>query len=108
MGAILTAEFLAAVGDMGRFTSADALTSAAGLAPVQRQSGNRSDWRRAYGGDKAFKRAFYQSAFCAVSTKDPLSKAFYDRKRSEGEHHTQAVIALAHRGVNVLWTMLKR
>jgi len=72
MGVILTAEFLAAVGDMRRFTSADALACAAGLAPVQRQSGNRSGWRRAYGGDKALKRVFYQSAFCAVSTKDPL------------------------------------
>ncbi len=108
MGAILTAEFLAAVGDMRRFTSADALACAAGLAPVQRQSGNRSGWRRAYGGDKALKRVFYQSAFCAVSTKDPLSKAFYDRKRSEGKHHTQALIALARRRVTVLWTMLQR
>lgn len=108
MGAILTAEFLAAVGDMRRFTSADALACAAGLAPVQRQSGNRSGWRRAYGGDKALKRVFYQSAFCAVSTKDPLSKAFYDRKRSEGKHHTQALIALARRRVNVLWTMVQR
>ena len=108
MGAILTAEFLAAVGDMRRFTSADALACAAGLAPVQRQSGNRSGWRRAYGGDKALKRVFYQSAFCAVSTKDPLSKAFYDRKRSEGKHHTQALIALARRRVNVLWKMLHR
>ena len=108
MGTILTAEFLAAVGDMRRFTSADALACAAGLAPVQRQSGNRSGWRRAYGGDKALKRVFYQSAFCAVSTKDPLSKAFYDRKRSEGKHHTQALIALARRRVNVLWKMLHR
>ena len=108
MGTILTAEFLAAVGDMRRFTSADALACAAGLAPVQRQSGNRSGWRRAYGGDKALKRVFYQSAFCAVSTKDPLSKAFYDRKRSEGKHHTQALIALARRRVNVLWTMVQR
>ena len=108
MGAVLTAEFLAAVGDMQRFTSADALASAAGLAPVQRQSGNRSGWRRAYGGDKALKRVFYQSAFCAVSTKDPLSKAFYDRKRLEGKHHTQALIALARRRVNVLWTMLQK
>ena len=108
MGVILTAEFLAAVGDMRRFASADALAAAAGLAPVQRQSGTRSGWRRAYGGDKALKRVFYQSAFCAVSTKDPLSKAFYDRKRSEGKHHTQALIALARRRVNVLWTMLHK
>lgn len=108
MGAVLTAEFLACTGDIRRFASADALAAAAGLAPIQRQSGKRNGWRRAFGGDKALKRVFYQSAFCAVSTKDPLSKAFYDRKRREGKHHIQALIALARRRVTVMWTMLQR
>ena len=108
MGVVLTAEFLAAIGNIARFASADALAAAAGLAPVQRQSGKRAGWRRAYGGDKALKRVFYQSAFCAVTQKDPLSKTFYDRKRKEGKHHTQALIALARRRVTVLWTMLQR
>ena len=31
----------------------------------------------------------------------------YRRKRSEGKGHTQAVIALARRRVNVLWAMLR-
>ena len=37
----------------------------------------------------------------------PESRAFYDRKRSEGKKHTQALIALARRRVNVLWAMLR-
>ena len=108
MGAVLAAEFIACLGNIRRFPSADALAAAAGLAPVQRQSGKRNGWRRALGGDKALKRVFYQSAFCAVATKDPLSKVFQDRKRREGKHHTQALIALARRRVTVLWTMLQR
>ena len=107
MGAVLSAEFIASVGTIDRFASADALASAAGLAPVIRQSGKSKGWRRAHGGDKALKRVFFQSAFCAVSTRHPLSKAFYDRKRHEGKHHTQAIIALARRRVTVLWTMLQ-
>lgn len=107
MGAVLAAELIANIGNIERFRSADALASAAGLAPVIRQSGKSRTWRRANGGDKALKRVFFQSAFCAVSTKDPLSKAFYDRKRHEGKHHTQAIIALARRRVTVLWTMLR-
>jgi hypothetical protein len=35
------------------------------------------------------------------------SRAFYERKRAEGKRHTQAVIALARRRVNVLWAMLR-
>ena len=108
MGAVLAAEFIACVGDIRRFPSADALASAAGLAPVIRQSGRKAGWRRTFGGDKALKRVFYQGAFCAVCAKDPLSKAFYDRKRRAGKHHTQALIALARRRVTVLWTMLQR
>lgn len=108
MGAVLAAEFIACVGDIRRFPAADALASAAGLAPVIRQSGRKAGWRRTYGGDKALKRVFYQGAFCAVCRKDPLSKAFYDRKRREGKHHTQALIALARRRVSVLWTMIQR
>ena len=91
MGVIMTAEFLAAAGDIARFRSPDALAAAAGLAPVLRQSGKARAFRRANGGDKALKRVFYQSAFCAVSIKDPPSKkAFYDRKRREGHRHVQA------------------
>lgn len=106
MGVILTAEFIAAVGDIDRFKSADAMAAAAGLAPVIRQSGRSRNWRRTYGGDKELKRVFYQGAFCACR-RDPISRAFYARKRREGKHHTQALIALARRRVTVLWTMLK-
>lgn len=111
MGVVLAAEFIACVGDIRRFPSADALASAAGLAPVVRQSGRKTGWRRTLGGDKALKRVFYQGAFCAfcaVCAKEPLSKAFYDRKRREGKHHTQALIALARRRMTVLWTMIQR
>ncbi|HMQ95097.1 MAG TPA: IS110 family transposase [Amaricoccus sp.] len=107
VGAILAAELLAHLGNIARFPSADALASTAGLAPVLRQSGKARGWRRARGGDKALKRIFFQSAFCAVRAGDPLSKAYYDRKRREGKTHTQALIALARRRVTVLWTMLR-
>ena len=59
-------------------------------------------------GNKALKRAFYQSTFCAVSTQDPLSKAFHGQKRRQGKHHTQALIALARHRVTVIRTMLQR
>jgi transposase len=104
MGATLTAEFIALVGHIDRFDSADALAAAAGLAPVLRQSGKTRFLRRAAGGDRALKRVFYQAAFTSLARPD--SRAFYDRKRAEGKRHHQAVIALARRRVNVLWAIL--
>ncbi|BDH12832.1 hypothetical protein HOK021_40110 [Streptomyces hygroscopicus] len=37
----------------------------------------------------------------------PTSKAFYERKRAEGQNHKQAVIALARRRLNVLWALMR-
>jgi len=105
MGATLTAEFLAEAGGIARFPTADRLAAAAGLAPVLKQSGRSRHLRRAQGGNKALRRVFYQSAFCSLS--HPTSRAYYQRKRAEGNRHEQALIALARRRVDVLHAILR-
>ena len=42
-----------------------------------------------------------------ASLREPRCRAFYDRKRSEGKRHHQAVLALARRRVDVLYAMLR-
>ncbi len=107
MGPILGAEFLVASGDLRSFGSADRLAAYAGLVPAANDSGKRvGNHKRMRGGNKALKRVFYQSAFSSLRSA-PESRAFYDRKRREGKRHTQALIALARRRVDVLWAMLR-
>jgi transposase len=107
MGSILGAEFLVAVGDIRAFSSADRLAAYAGLVPAANDSGKRvGNRRRMRGGNKTLKRVFYQSAFASLRA-SPESRVFYDRKRAEGKRHTQALIALARRRVNVVWAMLR-
>ena len=107
MGPILGSEFLVSVGELSAFESADQLAAYAGLVPAARDSGKRvGNHRRMRGGNKVLKRVFYQSAFASLRS-SPRSRAFYDRKRKEGKKHTQALIALARRRVNVLWAMLR-
>jgi transposase len=107
IGPILGAEFLVAVGDICAFESADQLAAYAGLVPASRDSGKRvGNNKRMRGGNKTLKRVFYQSAFASLRSA-PESRVFYDRKRTEGKRHTQALIALARRRVNVLWAMLR-
>jgi transposase len=107
MGPILGAEFLVAVGDIRAFESADRLAAYAGLVPAARDSGKRvGNNKRMRGGNKVLKRVFYQSAFASLRSA-PASRAFYERKRAEGKRHTQALIALARRRVNVVWAMLR-
>jgi transposase len=107
MGPILGAEFLVETGGLCAFESSDSLAAYAGLVPAAHDSGKRTgNNRRMRGGNKVLKRVFYQSAFASLRS-SPESRAFYDRKRREGKKHTQALIALARRRVNVLWAMLR-
>lgn len=89
------------------FTSSAALASYAGLAPTTRQSGSSIKSERvSHGGNKRLKRALFLSAFAVIRT-DPVSRAYYERKRSQGKRHNQAIIALAHRRLTVLFAMLR-
>jgi hypothetical protein len=45
------------------------------------------------------------SAFAAL--RDPLSRAYYERKVSQGKRYNQALIALARRRCDVLFAMLR-
>jgi transposase len=88
------------------FATAGHLASYAGLAPVTRRSGSsirgEHPSRR---GNKILKRALFLSAFAAL--RDPVSRAYYDRKIAQGKRHNQALIALARRRCDVLYAMLR-
>ncbi|MFB7166677.1 IS110 family transposase [Streptomyces sp. NPDC056242] len=108
IGPLLGAEFLAITGgDMGSFGSADRLAGVAGLAPAPRDSGRVSgNLHRPRRYHRGLQRVFYMSALSSLRSCDE-SRRFYERKRAEGKRHTQAVLALARRRVNVLWALLR-
>ncbi len=107
MGVLLGAESIAATADMRRFESADQLASLAGVTPVPRDSGRVSgNPHRPQRYSRPLQRLFSTSALISIRS-CPESKRFYDRKRGEGKRHTQAVLALARRRVNVLWALLR-
>ena len=108
IGVLLGAEFLVATGgDMAAFASADHLAGYAGLAPAPRDSGRRTgNLHRPKRYNRMLNRVFYTSAQVSI-IRPGESRIFYDRKRAEGKKHTQAVLALARRRVNVLWALLR-
>ncbi|GAB7102055.1 IS110 family transposase [Streptomyces phaeofaciens JCM 4814] len=108
LGVILGAEFLAATGgDMSLFGTPDRLAGFGGVAPVPRDSGKISgNLRRPRRYNRRLQRVFYISALFSIRICED-SRRFYDRKRSEGKRHIQAVLALARRRVNVLWALLR-
>lgn len=108
LGVILGAEFLAATGgDMTTFGTPDRLAAFGGVAPVPRDSGKISgNLRRPQRYNRRLQRVLYTSALFSIRHSEE-SRRFYDRKRAEGKRHTQAVLALARRRVNVLWALLR-
>jgi len=105
--AVRTAAIIIAEISGKTFASAAALASYAGLAPATSQSGTSIKSERvSHSGNKRLKRALFLSAFASIRF-DPTSRAYYDRKRAQGKRHNQALIALAHRRLTVLFAMIR-
>ena len=104
----LGAEFLVVTGgDLASFTTAGRLASYAGLVPVPRDSGRiTGNLRRPKRYNRRLRRVFYLAALSSIRGNGP-SRQFYDRKRGERLIHSQALLALARRLVDVLWALLR-
>lgn len=107
MGTLLAAEFVVALGELANFSGPDQLAAYAGLAPMPRDSGRRTNnLHRPQRYNRTMQRVFYTSAM-AVIGRPGASRDYYLRKRSEGNRHIQAVMALSRRRLNVLWAMMR-
>jgi transposase len=108
IGPVLGAEFIAATGgDMAAFGSAGHLAAFAGLAPAPRDSGRiNGNLHRPRRYHRGLLRVFYLSSMASIRS-CPASRTYYDRKRAAGKTHTQALLALSRRRVNVLWAMIR-
>jgi hypothetical protein len=109
VGITTAAAILLTIGDGSSFRTAGHLAACAGIAPVTRRSGTsiRGEYpARSRSGNKELKNALFRSAWIA-SCHDPVSKAYYARKRAEGKKHNAAVICLARRRCDVIHAMLR-
>jgi transposase len=107
MGPLLAAELLVAVGDLRSFPDAGHLAAYAGLAPVPRDSGRRTNnLHPPQRYHRGLRRVFYLSALSSLSSPGP-NQGYYRRKRAQGRTHQQALVALARRRVDVLWALLR-
>ncbi|WP_040785965.1 IS110 family transposase [Nocardia pneumoniae] len=109
MGPSLGAEFLVQTGgELTRFANSGRLASYAGLVPVPRDSGRVSgNLHRPKRYNRRLRRVFYMAALSSLKVIDGPSRRFYHKKRNERLIHTQALLALARRLVDVLWALLR-
>lgn len=107
-GPLLAAQLLASTsGDLAAtFGNPGRLAAYAGLIPVPKDSGRIHGTSAGPPATTVSCRVFYQAALSAIKPDGP-SRAYYQRKRAEGKLHTQALLALARRLVDVIWALLR-
>jgi transposase len=105
---ICAAEFLAAIGDIGRFRSARQLVAYLGLDPRVRQSGSEParSGRISKRGSASARWALVEAARSAVRQPGPLH-AFHERIRAR-RGHGKAVVAAARKPTVPFWCLLTR
>jgi len=106
-GPILGASLLVGAGELRAFPSAGHLAAAAGLVPVPNDSGRRTgNLHRPLRYSRPLRHVFYLSAQTSMMRDGP-NRDYYLKKRGRGATHSQAVIALARRRIDVLWALLR-
>ena len=102
LGRVLGARVLAEFGDdPTRYADARARRNYAGMAPITRASGTRRVVLARVARNKRLADAIYQWAFSSLQ-RSPGARALYDRRRTAGKTHNQALRALGNRWVGIL------
>ncbi len=106
-GPFLGASLLVGANDLRAFPSAGHLAAAAGLVPVPNDSGRRTgNLHRPRRYSRPLRHVFYLSAQTSMMRAGP-NRDYYLKKRAQGATHSQAVISLARRRIDVLWALLR-
>lgn len=95
-------------GDINKFSSVPKLVAYAGLYPKNRQSGEsiNSKGHLSKRGSPYLRRAVWLAAFVAAF-KDPAINKFYERKRSEGKNHLNAMGHVCHKLLSIIFAVLR-
>lgn len=108
-GLVIAADLIGEIGDVRRFRSPAALAKYAGCAPREFSSGKTTRHGKSRSGNRRLNRAFHRMALSQIScTGNPVAKAYFARKVTEGKSKPQALVCLRRQMVNVVWTLMKR
>jgi hypothetical protein len=107
LGDILGARVLAEFGDdPGRYADAKARKNYSGMSPITKASGTKRVVLARFARNRRLGDALFLQAFAALNN-SPGARAFYDRQRSRGATHYQALRTLANRLVGILHGCLR-
>lgn len=108
VGTVLAATILSEIGDISRFSSADKLLAYAGLDPSVKQSGEfkSNQNRMSKRGSPYLRRAIWLASTVAVQC-DPMFRAYYEKKMSEGLHYMNVIGHVSRKMTAVIFAVLR-
>jgi transposase len=107
IGTRLAGTILARVGDIHRFRSAAAFASYTGTAPIEVSSGDVVRHRLSRAGDRQLNHALHMMALSQIRH-DTDGRAYYQRKRTAGKGHKEAMRCLKRRLADTVYRQLLR
>lgn len=108
IGPVTGATILSEIGDIKRFSTPAKLVAYAGIDASVSQSSEYSSTNNHMSkrGSPYLRKALFQASLVA-SQHDPIFKAYYQKKRSEGKHHLSALGAVSRKLCYTIHAILK-
>jgi len=106
-GPISSGELAGEIGNIERFQTEASLALYLGMAVLDKSSGKHTGTRQSRSVNTRAKAAMMAGVAHLIRS-DNEAKAYYEKKRTEGKKHNQAVRALGRHIVRVIWSMLKQ
>lgn len=108
VGTLLAATILSEIGDISRFSSADKLAAYIGVDPTVNQSGEfvGSHAHMSKRGSPYLRRAVWMASMIAVQ-RDPMFKAYYEKKASEGLRYMNIIGHVTKKMTAVIYAIMR-
>ncbi|WP_265350068.1 transposase [Stenotrophomonas maltophilia] len=107
VGNTSSAQLLAMLGDLSKYSDVRQVVAHAGLNPAQRQSGNyEGKCRISRVGDANFRKKLYMPALTG-KTHNPTLKSFADRLSAKGKPFKVVMCAVMRKLIHLIWGVLR-
>jgi transposase len=106
VGVITAAGLIGHAGDLRNFRNGDAFAVKCGTAPTPCSSGKTAAVRVNTGGNRTLNRLLYTIATTQIRTPEHPGRAYYDRKRAQGQNARAAIRSLKRQLTKVVYRQL--
>jgi len=110
---VTASKIISGVMDIARFSSSSKLARFCGIAPAEKSSGRKEKYEKSKYGNKSLYSTIYFMALAHISRtrdgrdKNPVSRAYYLKKISEGKTKKEALTCLARRLVDLIYAVMR-